>query len=150
MLLFFYARTQMLTFYLIIFTLLGGFIALFLVAGWKSYNDGKLPEKQVLFQWFLAGIVSAGLASYAWLFGAGGDPAKVFQNVLDNLGTKTIVDTLKSTIGGALSSKSESTSSIKNAEATESVASVVTVTPVAPVEKYKEKQIEIIVGMPNF
>ena len=134
----------MLSFYLIIFTFLGGFIALFLVAGWNSYKEGKLPDKQVLFQWFLAGFVSSGLATYAWLFGAGGDPIKVFQSILDNLGAGAIFESIKSTIGGGMKTQTPIPPLVQ-----ETLTNVI-LEPAPSPEKYKAKQIEITIGMPNF
>lgn len=117
----------MLTTYLIGFTILGGLLALFIIAGWSSYNEGKLPEKPTLFRWFIAGILSAGLASYAWLFGAGGDPSKLMENVGSALEVNKIMDNLSSPAGAIVINSTE------------------------PVEtKEKEIQNELVIGMPKF
>ena len=117
----------MLTTYLIGFTILGGLLALFIIAGWSSYNEGKLPEKPTLFRWFIAGILSAGLASYAWLFGAGGDPSKLMENVGTALEVNKIMDNLSSPAGA------------------------IVINPTEPIEeKEKEIQNELVIGMPKF
>jgi hypothetical protein len=84
----------MMTVYLIVFTILGGLLALFAVSGWTSYNEGKLPAIQTMFTWFLAGITSSGLASYAWIFGAGGDPGKMIEAVKNSLEVNEIVNSI--------------------------------------------------------
>ena len=109
------------TIYLLLFAILGGLIAVFVLAGWTSYSEGKLPEKMSMLQWFLAGITASGLSSYFWLFGAGGDPAKMFEAVTKSLEVKELLPV----IGGS----SES----------------VEVKPVV-----KTNPTEITVGMPNF
>ena len=111
--------------YFIGFTILGGIIAIFVVAGWNSYNEGKLPEVQTMFRWFLAGITAAGISSYVWLFGTGGDPSKLFNKVSQALEVNEIIDSLKAPAGGA------------------SVIAEVKEIPV-------EKPIEMTVGMPTF
>ena len=105
------------------FTLLGGVLATFAVAGWSSYSEGKLPELQAIFRWFLAGITAAGLSAYVWLFGTGGDPSKLLEGVSKTLEVKEMMENLATSVGGA-------------AESELIVA--------------KEKPTEITVGMPNF
>jgi hypothetical protein len=61
------------TFYFLGITLGGGALALFISAGWSSFKHKKIPEKGILFRWFVAGLVTAGLIAYAWIFGSGGD-----------------------------------------------------------------------------
>lgn len=95
------------TMYLIIMTAIGGFLALFAAAGWGSYKEKKLPATPMLFRWFVAGILSSGLASYAWLFGAGGDPTKVLEKLGDSLEVKEIAETLTSAVGGAAEAAKE-------------------------------------------
>ena len=87
--------------YLLIFTALGGIFAIFAAAGWSSYKDKKLPGTPTLFRWFITGLLTSGLASYAWIFGAGGDPATFFENVSESLEVKEVVETLTSAVGGA-------------------------------------------------
>ena len=115
----------MLTVYLIAFTILGGLLATFAVAGWNSYNEGKLPETHTLFRWFLAGITASGLSAYVWLFGAGGNPEKMLESVTQALEMNEIVEKLQNSVGGS----SE---------------------PEVPKPVIKEKTTEITVGMPNF
>jgi len=116
----------MLTTYLIAFTILGGLLALFIIAGWSSYNEGKLPEKPTLFRWFIAGVLSAGLASYTWLFGAGGDPSKLMENVGSALEVNKIMDNLSSPAGAIVINSTETE------------------------EKEKEPLNELVIGMPKF
>lgn len=94
------------TAYLIFFTLLGGGLTLFIAAGWSSYKENKLPENSVLFRWFVAGSFTCGIAAYAYLFGAGGDPTAMFQSIGDSLEIKEVVETLTSAVavGGAVGS----------------------------------------------
>jgi hypothetical protein len=84
--------------YLILFTVLGGALALFAAAGWSSYKEKKLPETSLLFRWFVAGSCTAGLASYAYLFGAGGDPTSMLKSVGESLELKEVVQTLTSAV----------------------------------------------------
>jgi hypothetical protein len=110
--------------YFLLFTLLGGVIATFAVAGWSSYSEGKLPELQAMFRWFLAGITAAGLSAYVWLFGAGGDPTKLLESVTKSLEVKEMMENITSSVGGG-------------AVEPENIL-------------VKEKPTEITVGMPNF
>ena len=59
----------------------GGLLALFLSAGWGSFKHKKVPEKAILFRWFVAGLVGAGLLAYAWIFGSGGDVGDLIQKI---------------------------------------------------------------------
>lgn len=86
--------TASLSVYFIVFTIVGGLLALFGVAGWSSYNTKKLPELGLLFRSFLAGIFTAGLGAYAWLFGFNGDPTKLMEQVSDALEVKETLETL--------------------------------------------------------
>ena len=90
------------TLYLIVITALGGFLALFGAAGWGSFKEKKLPATAVLFRWFVTGILTSGLAAYAWLFGAGGDPTTLLEKVGDALEVKEVVETLKSAVGNTV------------------------------------------------
>ena len=126
---------NMSTAYLILFTLLGGGLALFIVAGWSSYKENKLPENSVLFRWFVAGSFTCGVAAYAYLFGAGGDPTSVFQSIGESLEIKEVVETLTSAVA-------------TGTVAATTVASVgETVKKVRAVSESGE---ELKIGMPNF
>ena len=89
------------TMYLIVITILGGCVALFAAAGWSSYKDKKLPATPVLFRWFISGLLTTGLGAYAWLFGAGGDPAALLEKFSDALEVKEVMEGLSSAVGGA-------------------------------------------------
>jgi len=89
---------NMSTAYLILFTLLGGGLALFIAAGWSSYKENKLPENSMLFRWFVAGSFTCGIAAYAYLFGAGGDPTSMFKSIGESLEIKEVVETLTSAV----------------------------------------------------
>ena len=132
------------TAYLILFTLLGGGLALFIAAGWSSYKENKLPENSVLFRWFVAGSFACGVASYAYLFGAGGDPTSMFQSIGDSLEIKEVVETLTSavasgttvvTAAAVASSSGESQSQNQNQKKPRALS---------------EGGEELKIGMPNF
>jgi drug/metabolite transporter (DMT)-like permease len=89
------------TLYLSVLALFGGFLFLFAAAGWSSYKEKKLPATPTLFRWFVTGLLSAGLASYAWIFGAGGDPASLLGSVGEALEVKDVMNTLTSAVGNA-------------------------------------------------
>jgi hypothetical protein len=59
----------------------GGLLALFLSAGWGSFKHKKVPEKAILFRWFIAGLVGSGLLAYAWIFGSGGDMGELINKI---------------------------------------------------------------------
>jgi hypothetical protein len=129
--------------YLIIFTILGGLLATFAVAGWGSYSEGKLPATQTLFRWFLAGITTAGISSYVWLFGAGGDPSKLLEKVGEALEVKEIMEKLTAPTGGAVEVLAEGVKPVLPLLSTIPAATPVpTPAPVLPQA--------ITVGMPNF
>jgi len=90
---------QMYSLYLIVFTVLGGVLALFSVAGWSSYTEKKLPDSGTLFRWFTAGVVSAGLASYTWIYGFNGNPEKLLTQVGDVLEVESTIKTLSTAVG---------------------------------------------------
>ncbi len=69
----------------------GGCMALFVAAGWGSYKDKKVPEKAILFRWFIAGLVASGLLGYAWIFGSGGDVSGMMQRITETLDVDTVV-----------------------------------------------------------
>lgn len=98
--------------YLIVFGLIGGVLALFSAAGWSSYKDKKLPDNSTLFRWFVTGILGSGLAGYAWIFGAGGDPTTLVEKVGDALEVKEVVETLTSAVGSAAKAASETAASV--------------------------------------
>lgn len=98
---FFYSARNMQTFYLIIFTTLGGLLALFAAAGWGSYKEKKLPATSVLFRWFVTGVLTAGLGTYAWIFGGGGDPSALLEKVSESLEVKEVVETLTSAVSAS-------------------------------------------------
>lgn len=118
------------TMYLIVLTLLGGLLSLFAAAGWGSYSEKKLPATPVLFRWFVTGILGSGLGSYAWLYGAGGDPTKFLEQLGDSLEVKEVMEGLTAAAGSV------------------SVAAVTGGTAVA--EKVVEAASDITVGMPTF
>jgi hypothetical protein len=91
---------QMYSLYLIVFTVLGGLVALFSVAGWSSYTEKKLPDAGTLFRWFTAGVVSAGLGSYTWIYGFNGNPEKLITQVGDVLEVESTIKTLSTAVGG--------------------------------------------------
>ncbi len=96
---------------------------MFSAAGWSSYKEKKLPNTPDLFRWFVAGSLSSGLAAYAWIFGAGGDPNTLLEKLGDSLEVKEIAETLTSAVSSA---------------ATESA------------KKVAEGAAELTVGMPTF
>lgn len=69
------------TLYFILITVLGGVLALFFASGWSSYKHKKIPEIPILFRWFIAGVVSSGLAAYTWIFGYGGNVQDVVEAI---------------------------------------------------------------------
>ena len=100
--------------YLIVFGLIGGIIALFSAAGWSSFQYKKIPDNSTLFRWFITGIIGSGMAGYAWIFGAGGDPSALVEKVSDALEMKEVVETLTSAVGSAAKTASESAASAAN------------------------------------
>ena len=91
---------MMSTVYFIVFTLVGGVLALFVSAGVGAYQYDKLPDMESLFRWFSAGTVTSGLASYAYLFGANGDPSTLLQNLGEAMEVKKVVETISSVASG--------------------------------------------------
>ena len=91
----------MATLNLIVSIVLGGCLALFGSAGWSSYKDKKLPNMPDLFRWFVAGSLGSGLAAYAWIFGAGGDPEALLGKLSESLEVKEIAETLSSAVSAA-------------------------------------------------
>ena len=117
------------TMYLIVLTLLGGLLSLFAAAGWGSYSEKKLPATPVLFRWFVTGILGSGLGSYAWLYGAGGDPTKFLEQLGESLEVKEVMEGLTAAAGSVATAAS---------------------TGGAVAEKVVEAASEITVGMPTF
>jgi hypothetical protein len=76
----------------------GGVLALFFSAGWGSYKEKKIPERRLLFRWFLAGLVASGLAAYAWIFGSGGNVGEAMKKITGALELDSIA---KIVSGGA-------------------------------------------------
>jgi hypothetical protein len=127
------------TVYFLVFTLLGGVLAVFASAGWTSYTEHKLPGTHTLFRWLLAGTLTSGLAAYAWLFGAGGDPSAVLASMGDALDMKEVVKTLSTAVHSTGDTAAATTAAA--AAAAEAAASVAT--------SVKEAA-EMTLGMPTF
>jgi hypothetical protein len=134
------AHLEMESVYLIVFTLVGGFFALFAQAGWSSYTDKKLPDYASLFRSFAGGIIAAGLASYAWIFGFQGDPTKLFEKVSQSLEVKETFEALTKAAQLAGSDSGSIASALSGgADTATAVTSAV-----------KDTIEELKVGMPNF
>jgi hypothetical protein len=69
------------TLYFLILSVVGGLLALFFGTGWTSYKEKKIPALPILFRWFVAGLVSTGLAAYTWIFGYGGNVTDVLHTL---------------------------------------------------------------------
>jgi len=121
---------------LLVITLVGGLVIPFAVAGWTSYNDGKLPDVKLLFRLFLAGIVTSGAGAYAWLFGAGGDPMKALETVGDALEVKEVFESLSASVSDKKDSKDKKDKKDKKDNETD--------------EEEVEADQEIKVGVPPF
>ena len=135
------------TVYFLVFTLVGGVLAVFASAGWSSYTEHKLPGTHTLFRWLLAGTLTSGLAAYAWLFGAGGDPSAVLSSVGDALNVQEVVKTLST----AVHTTSEAVESATGATAAAAAAAAeVTGVASAVVASVKESAGELTLGMPTF
>ena len=135
------------TVYFLVFTLLGGVLAVFASAGWSSYTEHKLPDTHVLFRWLLAGTLTSGLAAYAWLFGAGGDPSAILASVGDALDVKGVVSTLSSAVQSTGNTVAEATESVSTAAT--KVAAVGAVAAAAAAAA-KDAAAEMTLGMPTF
>ncbi len=97
------------TLYFLAIALGGGLLAIFLSAGWSSFKHKKIPEKGIMFRWFVAGLVTAGLCAYAWIFGSGGDVGEMvsriggaldIENVMKVAATAATAATAAATAGG--------------------------------------------------
>ena len=117
------------TLYFLGIALGGGLLATFLSAGWSSFKEKKIPEKGILFRWFVAGLVAAGLAAYAWIFGSGGDVGEVMSRIGGALDIENVMKL--STVAGAIGLASTSTSDDAAAEP-------------------EPKKDELQIGMPKF
>ena len=106
----------------------GGCLALFVSAGWGSYKNKKVPEKAILFRWFIAGLVASGLLGYAWIFGSGGDVSGMMQRISETLDVDTVVKAV------SLSALTAGMSTKESKDAKED----------------EEKKDELQVGMPSF
>ncbi len=112
--------------YFLGFSLLGGLLALFGSAGWSSYKHKKIPEKGVLFRWFVAGLVAVGIATYVWLFGANGDASQFMGSVsqaLDLTMLTKLVSVGAMVAGGStvLSKEGEATTPVESGQSEASV-----------------------------
>ncbi len=87
------------TLYFLGIALGGGLLSLFLSAGWSSFKHKKIPEKGILFRWFVAGLVAAGLLAYAWIFGSGGDVGEVMNRLGGALELSAIAGLTAATVG---------------------------------------------------
>jgi hypothetical protein len=95
--------------YLLGIALGGGILAVFISAGLGSYKEKKIPEKGILFRWFVAGLVAAGLCAYAWIFGSGGDVAGMTSRIVEalDLGTVTKLLSFSALTAGTLAAEKE-------------------------------------------
>jgi hypothetical protein len=123
------------TFYFLGAALGGGFMALFASAGWSSFKHKKIPEKGILFRWFVAGLCAAGFLAYAWIFGSGGDMGEVLQKIGGALDLENVMKL--SGVVGAVSALSGS-----GADGTGAIAS--------EADANESKKNDITVGMPRF
>lgn len=122
------------TLYFLGIALGGGALALFFSAGWSSFKHKKIPETGILFRWFVAGLVAAGLLAYAWIFGSGGDVGSMVNRIGDALDLENVMK-LTAT-AGALGSLVGNVGNAGNA---------------GNVEKEEEsKREELQIGMPRF
>jgi hypothetical protein len=124
------------TLYFLGISLGGGLLALFLAAGWGSYKEKKIPEKGILFRWFVAGLVACGLAAYVWIFGSGGNVGEIITKIGGALDLESFLKL--ASIGGAAAA---ATSAEETVETLQESSNMVTV---------EEKKPELKVGMPNF
>ena len=95
------------TLYLLIMAALGGLFSLFAAAGWGSYSEKKIPATPILFRWFVTGVLGSGIAAYAWVFGAGGDPSKLLESVSDALEVNQVMEGLSAAVNNTNSAVAE-------------------------------------------
>jgi hypothetical protein len=129
--------------YLLAISLGGAVAALFAAAGWSSYKHKKIPERPVLFRWFVAGLVTAGLIAYVWIFGAGGDVSGMIRNVGESLEMPTVASVTAMAAGVLASLKSVTDSATPTTEKEEDGGALNTRPPALSVT-------ELTVGMPTF
>ncbi len=67
--------------------ILGGFLAAVIAAGYNSYANDKIPDKTILFRWFIGGLLFIGISVYVWLFGVGAD----FKNIVENANSVDLI-----------------------------------------------------------
>jgi hypothetical protein len=125
------------TIYLIVLTLIGGLFTLFAAAGWGSYSEKKLPATPMLFRWFITGLLGSGLGSYAWLYGANGDPTKLIEQISESLEVKQVMEGLTQAAGTVASAAASAANAAPAAAAT-------------AVETVVDTANDITVGMPTF
>jgi hypothetical protein len=121
----------------------GGVLALFFSAGWGSYKDKKIPERRLLFRWFLAGLVACGLAAYAWIFGSGGNVGEAMKKITDVLELDSIA---KIVSGGAALAAATTAASDSESGTHEEGDSV----NVSSTRERAQSMAEMTVGMPSF
>lgn len=116
-------------------------LALFFSAGWGSYKEKKIPERRLLFRWFLAGMVACGLAAYAWIFGAGGNVGEAMKKITGVLELDSIAKIVSG--GAALAAATSATdASLADEETTEK-------SPSSGRDR-AQSVAEMTVGMPSF
>ena len=106
---------------------------MFAAAGWGSYSEKKLPATPMLFRWFITGLLGSGLGSYAWLYGANGDPTKLIEQITESLEVKQVMEGLTQAAGTVASAAASAPSAA-----------------VTAVETVAEAANDITVGMPTF
>ena len=106
---------------------------MFAAAGWGSYSEKKLPATPMLFRWFITGLLGSGLGSYAWLYGANGDPTKLIEQITESLEVKQVMEGLTQAAGTVVSAASSAPAAAATA-----------------VETIAEATNDITVGMPTF
>jgi hypothetical protein len=129
--------SQMETLYLLAIALGGGMFALFASAGWSSFKHKKIPEKGILFRWFVAGLMGAGLLAYAWIFGSGGDMGQVIHRIGGVLDIDSVLK-LASTLGTVAAATATTGTTGTVSEDSKSA------------EESQSKEENLKIGMPNF
>ena len=81
-----------------VITLVGGLLVPFAFAGYTSYTEKTVPDVKILFRLFLAGVVTFGASAYAWLYGAGGDPAAMLESMGEALEVKEVFESLSKSV----------------------------------------------------
>ncbi len=110
---------------------------MFAAAGWGSYSEKKLPATPMLFRWFITGLLGSGLGSYAWLYGANGDPTKLIEQISESLEVKQVMEGLTQAAGTVASAAASAANAAPAAAAT-------------AVETVVDTANDITVGMPTF